>query len=185
MDHMQPPPLEPTDIDLRMMALALEQAHLAAELGEVPVGAVIYRGEEVLSRAHNLRESQRDPTAHAEILALRTAAKQLESWRMEGCSIAVTLEPCPMCAGALVNARMERLIYGATDPKMGAVHTLYELCTDARLNHRMQVIGQVQNQACASLLQDFFRRRRGNDRPPKPRPSPEDTSIGLPRENDG
>lgn len=161
---------QPTAIDLRMMQRAIEQARLAAELGEVPVGAVIYRGEEVLAEAFNLRESQRDPTAHAEILALRLAAKKLESWRMEGCSIAVTLEPCPMCAGALVNGRIERLIYGATDPKMGAVHTLFELCTEPRFNHQLEVIACVEAAQCAAQLQAFFRVRRGAEKPPKPRP---------------
>jgi len=159
---------QPTALDRAMMMLALEQAQQAAAAGEVPVGAVIYRGDEILAQAFNLRESQRDPTAHAELLALRIAAPKMASWRMEGCSIAVTLEPCPMCAGALVNARMERLIYGATDPKMGAVHTLYELCTDARLNHRMEVIGGVEAKACAQVLQDFFRARRGAEKLPKP-----------------
>ena len=156
------------DLDRAMMLLALEQARQAAEAGEVPVGAVIYRGDQVLAQAHNLRESQRDPTAHAEILALRIAAKHFESWRMEGCSIAVTLEPCPMCAGALVNARMDRLIYGTTDPKMGAVHTLYQLCTDVRFNHRMEVIAGIEADMCARLLQGFFRARRGSEKPPKP-----------------
>lgn len=154
-----------------MMMLAIEQARAAAAIGEVPVGAVIYRGQEILAQAHNLRESQRDPTAHAEILALRTAAKHFESWRMEGCSIVVTLEPCPMCAGALVNARMDRLIYGTTDPKMGAVHTLYQLCTDGRFNHRMEVIAGVEAATCAQLLQDFFRARRGTEKPIKPSPA--------------
>ena len=168
MPYLHSIPPQPTTIDLRMMLRAIEQARLAAELGEVPVGAVIYRGEEVLAQAFNLRESQRDPTAHAEILALRMAAKKLESWRMEGCSMAVTLEPCPMCAGGLVNARMERLIYGATDPKMGAVHTLFKLCTEPRFNHQMQVIAGVEAASCAAQLQAFFRIRRGAEKPPKP-----------------
>lgn len=165
---------QPSELDRAMMLLALKQAEHAAAIGEVPVGAVIYRGEQILAQAFNLRESQRDPTAHAELLALRTAAKQMESWRMEGCSIAVTLEPCPMCAGALVNARMQRLIYGASDPKMGAVHTLYELCTDARLNHRIEVVAGVEAQSCAQLLQDFFRARRSSEKPPKPSPKSEE-----------
>ncbi len=172
---------QPSEVDLRMMSLALEQARQAAALGEVPVGAVIYRGEEILAQAFNLRESQRDPTAHAEILALRQAARKLASWRMEGCSIAVTLEPCPMCAGALVNGRMERLIYGAPDPKMGAVRSLYELCSEPRFNHQMTVIAGVQSESCAALLQTFFRARRGPDKPPKPVP---DSNIQQTNSND-
>ncbi len=153
-----------------MMRRALEQARRAAAIGEVPVGAVIYRGDEILAEAFNLRESSRDPTAHAEVLSLRIAAKKLESWRMEGCSIAVTLEPCPMCAGALVNARMERLVYGAADPKMGAVRTLYQMCDDVRLNHRLEVIAGIEVGDCAEVLQAFFKARRGGENPPKPRP---------------
>ncbi len=171
-DDAANPPIA-TAIDRSMMMLAIAQAQAAAAVGEVPVGAVIYRGEQVLAQTHNLRESRRDPTAHAEILALRTAAKQFESWRIEGCSIAVTLEPCPMCAGALVNARIDRLIYGATDPKMGAVHTLHQLCTDERFNHRMEVIAGVEADTCARLLQDFFRARRGAEKPGKPAPAEE------------
>ena len=159
---------QPTPIDITMMQRALDQARAAAVMGEVPIGAVIYRGDEVLAEAHNLRESQRDPTAHAEVLALRIAAPKLTSWRLEDCSIAVTLEPCPMCAGALVNARIARLVYGAPDPKMGCVHTLYELCTDARFNHRLEVIAGVEQDECVRLLQAFFAARRGKDRPAKP-----------------
>ncbi|MEX2213729.1 MAG: nucleoside deaminase [Phycisphaeraceae bacterium] len=159
---------EPSAIDITMMQRALEQARAAAAMGEVPIGAVVYRGEEVLAEAHNLRESQRDPTAHAEILALRIAARKLASWRMDDCSIAVTLEPCPMCAGALVNARMPRLVYGAPDAKMGCVHTLYELCTDERFNHRLEVIAGVEADESVRLLQEFFAARRGKERPAKP-----------------
>lgn len=145
-----------------MMQLALAQAQQAYELDEVPVGAVIYRQEEVLAQAHNLRESQHDPTAHAEIVALRQAAAKIGTWRLDGCSIAVTLEPCPMCAGALVNARIARLVYGPADPKMGCVQTLHQLCTDSRMNHRLQVVPNVLAQPCAQLLKQFFRQRREN-----------------------
>lgn len=144
-----------------MMRLALEQARIAATLQEVPVGAVIYRADgTVLARAHNLRESRNDPTAHAEVLALRDAARLVGSWRLEGCSIAVTLEPCPMCAGALVNARIQRLVYGAADPKMGCVDTLHRLCTDARFNHRLSVESGLMARECAAVLVEFFRSRR-------------------------
>ena len=153
-----------------MMQWALELARQAAALGEVPVGAVVYRGEEILGEGFNLRESQADPTAHAEIIALKTAAKALGTWRLDECSIAVTLEPCPMCAGAMVNSRLARLVYGAADPKMGCVQTLYQLCTDARFNHRLVVIAGIEAETCGQVLQDFFKARRGKERPPKPRP---------------
>ena len=162
---------EAGQFDRAMMQRAIAAAQRAAEMGEVPVGAVIFRGDDVLAEAHNLRESQADPTAHAEILALRQAARKVGSWRLDGCSIAVTLEPCPMCAGALVNARVDRLVYGAPDPKMGCVDTLYELCTDARFNHRMEVVRGVMREACGDLLSRFFAARRGVDRPAKPRPA--------------
>jgi tRNA(adenine34) deaminase len=162
---MTPPPATPASIvsaalDQAMMERALGQARCAARMGEVPVGAVVYRGDELLSEAHNLRESGGDPTAHAEVLAIRGAAAKLGSWRLVGCSVAVTLEPCPMCAGALVNARVSRLVFGAADPKMGAVSTLYELCTDARLNHRLEVVSGVLAEPCGRLLSEFFLKRR-------------------------
>ena len=154
--------IQETDIqrDWTMMRLALEQAKAAVALEEVPVGAVVYRGDEVLAQAHNLRESEQDPTAHAEIVALRAAAKKLGSWRLDGCTLAVTLEPCPMCAGALVNARVPRLVYGCTDPKMGCVDTLHRLCTETRFNHRLEVVGGVLVEDCAELLRSFFQKRR-------------------------
>jgi len=124
------------------------------------VGAVVYEGQRVLAEAHNRRESDRDPTAHAEIVALRLAASARGSWRLEGCSIAVTLEPCPMCAGALVNARVARLVYGADDPKMGCVRTLHTLCTDRRFNHRLEVRAGVLAEECGQVLSSFFRERR-------------------------
>ena len=144
-----------------MMRLALEQGHLAAEIGEVPVGAVVFQGDRVIAVAHNRRQIDTDPTAHAEIIALRRAAAANGSWRLDGCTIAVTLEPCPMCAGAAVNSRIERLVYGAADPKMGCAETLYQLCTEPRFNHRLAVYGGVLADDCAALLQSFFRSRRG------------------------
>lgn len=154
--------------DEMMMRKAIEQAELAATVGEVPVGAVVYRGDEVLAAAHNRRETDADPTAHAEIIALREAASHIGVWRLEGCSLAVTLEPCPMCAGALVNSRIDHLVYGAADPKMGCVHTLHELCTEPRFNHRLEVNAGVLAGECATLLRDFFAVRRGVDKPAKP-----------------
>ncbi|WP_145447243.1 nucleoside deaminase [Mucisphaera calidilacus] len=143
-----------------MMELALTAADRAASLGEVPIGAVVYRGDEVLAEAHNLRETEADPTAHAEVVALRAAAKCVGRWRLDGCSIAVTLEPCPMCAGALVNARVERLVYGVDDPKMGCVRTLGRLCEEPRFNHRLEVIAGVMAEASVERLRAFFRARR-------------------------
>lgn len=148
------------DTDLAMMRRALALARQAAEMDEVPVGAVIYRGDQVLAEAHNLRESQNDPTAHAEIVALRQAALAQGHWRLEGCSIAVTLEPCPMCAGALVNARIARLVYGPDDPKMGCVRTLHRLCDDARFNHRLTIVSGVLADEAAAMLKAFFALRR-------------------------
>ena len=128
---------------------------------EVPVGAVIVGpGGDVLARAHNQRETDADPTAHAEILAIRAAARALGSWRLEGCTLVVTLEPCPMCAGAVVAARIGRVVYGATDPKAGAAGSLWDIPRDRRLNHRAEVIGGVLAEESAALLHEFFARRR-------------------------
>ena len=146
-----------------MMRRALAQAALAAAENEVPVGAVIYRGDDVLAEGRNQRESAADPTAHAEILALREAATKFGSWRLEGCSIAVTLEPCPMCAGALINARIERLVYGAPDPKMGCIRTFYELVSDPRFNHRVEVAAPLLADECGRILSNFFAKLRDPD----------------------
>lgn len=153
-----------TDIDLAMMRRAIDLARRAASEGEVPVGAVVYRGSEILGEGYNLRENRCDPTAHAEIIALRRAADRIGQWRLSGCSLAVTLEPCPMCAGALINGRVDRIIFGPTDPKAGAVETLYRLCNDNRLNHRVEVIGNVLAPQCRTLLRDFFKDRRKANR---------------------
>ena len=142
------------------MALALEQARAAAEGGDVPVGAVVARGDEVLGRAGNAREHLNDPTAHAEILALRQAAEALASWHLEGCTLAVTLEPCAMCAGALVLSRVDRLVFGATDPKAGFAGSLGDLVRDPRLNHAVEVTSGVLEAECADVLRAFFRDRR-------------------------
>ena len=142
------------------MRLALAQAAQAAAAGDVPVGAVVVsQAGEIISAGHNRREADADPTAHAEIVALREAARRLGQWRIPH-TMVVTQEPCPMCAGALVNARVERLVYGCGNPKAGAVVTLYEIPTDARLNHRMQVQGGVLADDCAALLKAFFAARR-------------------------
>ncbi len=143
------------------MRLALDEAVRCLEWGDVPVGAVVVRGREVLGRGGNQREHLRDPTAHAEILALREAASAVGSWHLEGCALYVTLEPCAMCAGALVLARVDRLVFGARDPKAGFAGSLGNLVQDRRLNHRVEVTGGVLAEECGDLLREFFEARRG------------------------
>lgn len=142
------------------MERALELAREAAALGEVPVGAVVVVDGEIVGEGMNRRELDKDPLAHAEILALAQASRKLGRWRLSGASMIVTLEPCFMCAGALVNARVDRLVYGATDPKAGAVTSLGAVCTDARLNHRLEVHGGVLKDACGEVLKSFFQNLR-------------------------
>ena len=144
------------------MRLALDEAERAADEDEVPVGAVILSlaDGEIIASAHNQREQLRDPTAHAEMIALTQAAHRLQSWRLEDCILYVTLEPCPMCAGAIVQARLPMVVYGCADPKAGACHSLYQLLSDERLNHRSQVIGGVMADECAALLTQFFAAKR-------------------------
>jgi tRNA(adenine34) deaminase len=143
------------------MEMALEEADAAAAADEVPVGAVIVSLEKgVIARAHNQREQLQDPTAHAEMIAITQAAQALGSWRLERCVLYVTLEPCPMCAGAVVLARLPLLVYGTTDPKAGACDTLYHIPTDPRLNHRAQVVGGVLAERCGAVLSRFFAARR-------------------------
>jgi tRNA(adenine34) deaminase len=148
--------------DEECMQLALDEARMAARKGEVPVGCVLVaRGGAVIARGHNLRETTQDPTAHAEILALREAAAARDSWRLDDVTAYVTLEPCPMCAGALVNARVAALVYGCDDPKAGAVRTLFTVGDDPRLNHRYEVRSGVRGDECGALLREFFARLRG------------------------
>ena len=146
--------------DLEMMERAIQLAARAAAAGEVPVGAVVYREGRILAEAANNREHAADPTGHAEIVALREAGRSVGEWRLQGCTVAVTLEPCPMCAGAMVNARVGRVIYGARDSKAGACSSLYEITDDRRLNHRLETIGDVMGRPRAGLLSGFFRERR-------------------------
>jgi tRNA(adenine34) deaminase len=143
------------------MRLALREAEKAREHGDVPIGAVLVRDGELLAAAHNERELRQDPTAHAEILALREAARALGSWRVLGATLYVTLEPCAMCAGAIVLARVPRVVYGATDPKAGACGSVLDVLADARLNHRPEVISGLLAPECGQLLSDFFASRRG------------------------
>ena len=143
-----------------MMRLALREAEAALEEDEVPIGAVIAHAGQVIAAAHNQREQLRDPTAHAEMIAITQAAEALGDWRLEGCTLYVTLEPCAMCAGAIVLARLPRVVYGAADPKAGAVTTLYQLLNDPRLNHRAEVIAGVLAEPCGEIISRFFAQKR-------------------------
>ena len=142
------------------MEAAIAEAELAVGHGDVPVGAVVVRDWQIIASRHNERERTGDPTAHAEILAIRDAANVVGHWRLDDCTMVVTLEPCAMCAGALVNARMGQLVYGATDPKAGAAGSLMTLVADPRLNHRMPVVTGIEAERCGALLVDFFAARR-------------------------
>jgi tRNA(adenine34) deaminase len=142
------------------MKMAIEEAEQAARENEVPIGAVIVDGGRVIARSHNQREQLHDPTAHAEMIAITQAAESRQSWRLDGCTLYVTLEPCPMCAGAIVQARIPQVVYGAADPKAGAVATLYRILDDPRLNHRAQVVAGVLSEPCAHILSEFFRAQR-------------------------
>lgn len=160
--------MEPSQAHVPWMTIALKEATLAAEEGDVPVGAVVVgpdprtgAGYVELARAHNRREADSDPTAHAEVLALRQAAQRLGTWRLSGCTLYVTLEPCVMCAGALVAARVERAVIGAEDPKGGAVGSLWDVARDPRLNHQVEVVRGVEWERSAELLRRFFAERRG------------------------
>jgi tRNA(adenine34) deaminase len=143
-----------------MMLRALAEAARAESEGEVPVGAVVVCDGRIVGSAHNQREQLRDPTAHAEMIAITQAASTLGSWRLTGCSLYVTLEPCPMCAGAILQARIPLVVYGATDPKAGAVGSLFHLLADERLNHQASVVGGILADRCAELLTRFFQRQR-------------------------
>ena len=153
-----------TTLDQRYMRMALGQAEIAEANGDVPIGVVIVYENRVVAKAYNQRQQLNDPTAHAEIIALTQAAEAVGNWRLEGCTIYVTLEPCPMCAGALVLARIDRLVFGTDDPKAGACGSLYNITQDARLNHRVQITSGVLIEECKSQLQAFFQRRREENR---------------------
>lgn len=152
--------IDPDNPQEFFMRLALEQAQAAAEQDEVPVGAVIVRDDRVIAAAHNQRHQLRDPTAHAEMVAITQAAEAVGDWRLERCTLYVTLEPCPMCAGAIVQARIPTVFFGAMDPKAGAAGSLFNLLNDDRLNHRALVIPGVLAESCSQLLTDFFQRKR-------------------------
>lgn len=142
------------------MEEAIGQARLALLSGDVPCGAVVVSGGEIIARAHNRREADNDPTAHAELLAVREAARVLGSWRLTGCTVYITKEPCVMCAGAMMNARVGRVVYGAPDPRFGAAWSVFNILQDDRLNHRAEVSSGVMAEECLGLLQDFFGPRR-------------------------
>jgi len=142
------------------MKLALEEAAQAVREEEVPIGAVIVYENRLIARAHNQREQLHDPTAHAEMIAITQAAEARRSWRLDGCTLYVTLEPCPMCAGAILLARIPTVVYGATDPKAGAVRTLYRLLDDERMNHRCQIVSDVLAEPCGEILTRFFQQQR-------------------------
>ncbi|MGH7834930.1 MAG: tRNA adenosine(34) deaminase TadA [Candidatus Binatia bacterium] len=149
--------------DLEYMAAALEEARAAAACEEVPVGAVVVREQSIIARGRNRRESLQDPTAHAEILALKEASSRSGSWRLHECALYVTLEPCIMCVGAIIQARVGKLVFGCLDPKAGAVESLYRLCEDRRLNHQPEVRGGILGDECARILKDFFGGLRTKD----------------------
>jgi tRNA(adenine34) deaminase len=152
--------------DERFMSVALDEARAALDHDDVPIGCVIVATDGTeLARAHNARERDADPTAHAELLAVRDAASKLGSWRLDGATVYVTLEPCPMCAGAMVLARIARLVYGAADPKAGAAGSLYDIVRDPRLNHRLDVTGGVLEAECGEVLRAFFREKRASGPP--------------------
>ena len=155
-DDASADPAKPGCRDGDWMEQAIAEAKAAAVMGEVPVGCVIVMDDKILARAHNLRESDKDPTAHAEMIAIRAAARAIDDQRLNGATAYVTLEPCAMCAGALVHARVDRVVYGCTDPKGGAVHTLFAIGRDERLNHRFEVEAGVRAEECAALLRSFF-----------------------------
>lgn len=177
MQPLRTPPLSPATVvaspaalghgyavdvsDARWMAAALGEAERAAAAGEVPIGAVVVRGDDCLAAAANAPITLCDPTAHAEVVALRAAAQAAGNYRLTGCDLYVTVEPCAMCVGAALHARIRRLVFGCFDPKAGAAGSLYDLARDPRLNHRIEVVSGVEEQRCRALLQAFFARRRG------------------------
>ena len=163
-ESTQPEPGQPapTDLDRSMMQRAIKLADESCAAGEVPVGAIVYETAtgKILASAHNTREMHANPAGHAEFSAILDACKAIDDWRLNHCTLVVTLEPCPMCAGLIVNARIGRLVYGASDPKAGAVRTLYSLCDDSRLNHRCEIIEGLEQSICSQQLKSFFRALR-------------------------
>lgn len=158
-----------SEVDIRWMNEAIQLAQHAASVGEVPIAALVVFENELISTGYNLRETLQDPTAHAEMIAIREASRAVGSWRLIDCTLYVTLEPCPMCAGAAINSRLTRCVYGASDPKAGAAHSLFSLMSDPRLNHRVELAGGCLEDECGVLLTSFFRAIRDGKGIPKPR----------------
>jgi len=154
------PELPMNETDERWMGEALRQAVAAMERDEVPVGCIVVHNGHVVGRSHNQRETLQDPTAHAEMIAITQAAEALSSWRLAGCTLYVTLEPCIMCAGAMILARIDRLVYGARDPKAGAIDSVFHILDERRLNHRIPITGGILSDACGQVLTEFFRTKR-------------------------
>jgi tRNA(adenine34) deaminase len=152
--------MQDSETDIYFMRLALEEAKLAFQEGEVPVGAVLVKDRKVITKAHNSRETSKDPTGHAEVLVLRSGTHENDGWRLTDATLYVTKEPCIMCAGAMLNARLGRLVYGCKDKKGGAVDSIYNLLSDRRLNHQIEVVSGVLEEECAEVLKKFFQERR-------------------------
>ena len=148
------------DFDQKFMLAALKEAEKSVALDEVPVGAIIVKNNKIVARGHNLREKSHDPTAHAEIVAIRKACKKFDSWRLEGCTMYVTVEPCAMCAGTLLWTRIDRIVFGCKDPKGGALGSSFELFKVKNINHHPEITGGVLEEECARLMKDFFKKKR-------------------------
>lgn len=162
-ENTSPKPDEQARLDEQYMKKAIDQAFIAEENGDVPIGAVIVHSDKIIAKAYNQREQLTDPTAHAEIIALTQASEYLGTWRLHGCTVYVTVEPCTMCAGALVLARIDRLVFGCEEPKTGACGSLYNIVQDERLNHRIETTKGVLKDDCGSMLSEFFRKKRTAD----------------------
>ena len=171
-DSTTSPSMQQEPHDSHYMELALQQAAFAPHIGEVPIGAVLVHNHEVIAVGYNYRETSQDPTAHAEMIVIRKAAERLQTWRLTETTLYVTLEPCPMCAGAIVHSRIARLVFGTWDPKAGACGSIFDIPAERRLNHRVQVTGGLLERESRELLQEFFRAKRGtlseSSSPPKP-----------------
>lgn len=153
--------------DQYFMGLALEEAQKAADLGEIPIGAVLVQDNEVIARAHNMRETWQDATAHAEVIVIQEACKKLKRWRLSGCTLYVTVEPCPMCSGAIVNGRVDRVVYGCPDAKAGGAESIFNIITNPNLNHIACVMSGIREEECAQVMKTFFKRRREENKAKK------------------
>ena len=150
--------------DTYYMQIALEEARKAAELGEIPIGAVLVQNEEIICRGHNMRETWQAATAHAEVIVIEEACRRLGRWRLSGCTLYVTVEPCPMCSGAIVNSRIDRVVYGCPDVKAGGAESIFNIISNPNLNHTAVVVSGVCEQECAQVMKDFFKRRRAENK---------------------